>query len=317
MVYEVPELLCLSVHSPTWRSVPLMRVYHRILVSLIKMMATGDLSQRNEDDQKDGLRTKGVLNEPAPETDGDFMTSLARGLEVMQSFSGKNRQMTISQISIRTGISRAAVRRCLYTLSKLGFAGSYDQKHFFLSPKVLSLGHAYFSSTPLTQIAQPILDRLSAALSESCSVATLQGSEVIYIARAAVSRIMSIDLHVGSRLPAYCTSMGRVLLANLPPDQLRSYFAGAALVGRTDRTVISVAKLKSILELVKRNCYAIVDQELEVGLRSMAVPIRNSNEVVIAALNVGCHAQRISIREMQATFLPQLREAARDIESML
>jgi IclR family pca regulon transcriptional regulator len=249
--------------------------------------------------------------------DGDFMTSLARGLSVMQAFSEHKRQLTVSQISVQTGISRAAVRRCLHTLVKLGFAGSHDQKHFFLCPKVLSLGHAYFSSTSLAKIARPVLERLSGVLSESCSLATLEDFEVFYVARAAVSRIMSIDLHVGSRLPAYCTSMGRVLLANLPPQQLEGYLARTELRRHTDRTVVSVAKLKGILEIVKRNGYAIVDKELEIGHRSLAVPIRNTTGEVLAALNVGCHAQRISIRDLQTTFLPHLREAAHEVELML
>jgi IclR family pca regulon transcriptional regulator len=251
------------------------------------------------------------------DSDGDFMTSLARGLAVVQAFSQAGQQLTVSSISQQTGISRAAVRRCLYTLSKLGFAGSYDQKQYFLRPKVLALGHAYFSSNPLAKVAQPVLERVSRTLAESCSVATLQDLEVFYIARAAVSRIMSIDLHVGTRLPAYCTSMGRVLLANLPEEQLRAYFAQATLARKTDRTVTSIAKLKAILELVRRSGYAIVDQELEIGLRSLAVPIRNARGEAIASMNVGCHAQRISLRDMQTTFLRTLREAAREIETML
>jgi IclR family pca regulon transcriptional regulator len=248
--------------------------------------------------------------------DGDFMTSLARGLAVMQSFSQHKRPLTVSQISVQTGISRAAVRRCLHTLVELGFAGSQDQHHFFLRPKVVSLGHAYFSSTPLAKIAQPVLEQLSGILSESCSVATLEDSEVFYIARAAVSRIMSIDLRVGSRLPAYCTSMGRVLLAYLRTDQLEAYLARVVLTRHTDKTVVSVAKLKQILESVQRSGYAVVDQELELGLRSLAVPIRNSSGTVIAALNVGCHAPRISIRELQTTFLPHLRRAALEIGAL-
>lgn len=251
------------------------------------------------------------------ESDGDFMTSLARGLAVMQTFSQHKRQLTVSQISAHTGISRAAVRRCLHTLVQLGFAGCDDQQHFFLRPKVLSLGHAYFSSTPLAKVAQPVLEQLSGVLSESCSVATLEGSEVFYIARAAVSRIMSIDLKVGSRLPAFCTSMGRVLLAHLRHEQLDAYLAHVVLMPHTNRTVVSVPKLRQLVETARRNGYAIVDQELEVGLRSIAVPIRDTAGSVIAALNVGCHAQRISIREMQTMFLPQLRKAALEIGALL
>ena len=250
------------------------------------------------------------------ESDRDFMTSLARGLTVMQTFSANRRQLTVSQISAQTGISRAAVRRCLYTLVKLGFAGSQDQQHFFLSPKVLSLGHAS-SSAPLAKIAQPILEHLSGVLHESSSVATLGEFDVIYIARAAVSRIMSIDLKVGSRLPAFCTSMGRVLLANLRAEQLETYFRHVGLTRYTERTIVSPAQLRRILEGVKRTGYAIVDQELEIGLRSLAVPIRTSAGLVVAALNVGCHAQRINIRELQSAFLPRLRQAALEIGSLI
>ncbi|HWR17690.1 MAG TPA: IclR family transcriptional regulator C-terminal domain-containing protein [Terriglobales bacterium] len=264
-------------------------------------------SEENHDSPENG----------AKEVDGDFMTSLARGLSVIQAFSQHKRQLTVSQISILTGISRAAVRRCLHTLSKLGFAGTHDQQHYYLRPKVLSLGQAYFSSTPLGKVAQPVLDHLSTELSESCSVATLEDFEVFYIARAAVSRIIAIDLRVGSRLPAYCTSMGRVLLAYLRPEEVDAYLARGPFPPRTDRTVVSVAKLKHVLETVRRNEYALVDQELEVGLRSLAVPIRASSGEVVAALNVGCHAQRTSVREMQTAFLPLLRRAATEIGNLI
>src|SRR5579859_3986623 len=147
--------------------------------------------------------------------DPNFMTSLARGLAVIQAFSQRQRELTVSQISVKTGFSRAAVRRCLYTLGKLGFAASDDGRHFYLRPRVLALGHSYISSMPLAAMAQPILENVSHILHESCSIATLDRTEIIYIARANVTRIMSIDLGVGSRLPAFCTSMGRVLMAEL------------------------------------------------------------------------------------------------------
>ena len=262
-------------------------------------------------------RRRAKANVEKADSDRDFMTSLARGLAVMQAFSQAGQQLTVSHISQQTGISRAAVRRCLHTLNELGFAGTYDRKQFFLRPKVLTLGQAYFSSNPLARVAQPVLDRVSRLLAESCSVATLQDQEVFYIARAAVSRIMSIDLYVGARLPAYCTSMGRVLLAYLSERQLQAYLSRATLARHTDRTVVSIAKLKDILEEVRRSGHAIVDQELEIGLRSLAIPIRNARGEVIAAMNVGCHAQRIGLRDMQTTFLRALREAAREIEAML
>jgi IclR family pca regulon transcriptional regulator len=244
------------------------------------------------------------------EGDRDFIVSFARGLAIMQAFSQRNRQLTVSQISTQISVSRAAVRRSLLTLVKLGFAGTHDEQHYFLCPKVLSLGQAYFSSTPIARVAQPVLEQLSGILYESCSIATLDRYEVFYMARAAVSRIMSVDLKVGSRLPAFCTSMGRVLLANLPPERLEKYLEHVVMTRYTDKTVDSVARLRRVLDATKRLDYAIVDQELEIGLRSLAVPIRNSGGDTIAALNVGCHAQRINIREMQMTFLPHMQRAA-------
>jgi len=256
---------------------------------------------------------------PFDEYSGDpnFMTSLARGLAVIQAFSTQKRQLTISQVSTKTGFSRAAVRRCLYTLIKLGFAGSDDSHHFFLQPRILALGHSYISSMPLAASAQPVLDHVSHVLHESCSIATLEGLDIIYVARANVTRIMSIDLGVGSRLPAFCTSMGRVLLANLPPAELESFFERVQLTRHTSRTIVTTEKLRQALRLVARNGYSLVDQELEIGLRSMAVPIQNPNGKVVAALNVGAHAQRLSIQELQTKFLPQLRATARELSMLL
>ena len=249
--------------------------------------------------------------------DPDFMTSLARGLAVIQAFSQKKRQLTISQVSAKTGFSRAAVRRCLYTLAKLGFAGSDDNRHFYLRPRVLALGHSYISSMPLATAAQPILEHFSRLMHESCSIATLDGLDIVYVARANVTRIMAIDLGVGSRLPAFCTSMGRVLLAHLPPDELESFLARIQFTRYTERTIVTVDKLRPVLRLALRNGYSIVDQELELGLRSMAVPIQNPSGKVVAAVNVGAHAQRVSNQDMLNKFLPHLRAAAQELCMLL
>jgi len=249
----------------------------------------------------------------AAEGDPNFMTSLARGLSVLQAFSQKRRQLSISQLSKLTGLSRASVRRCLYTLAKLGFAGSDDAGKFFLRPKVLALGYAYLSSMPLAATAQPVLEHVSHILHESCSIATLDGTDIIYLARANVTRIMAIDLGVGSRLPAFCTSMGRVLLASLPPQQLEPLLQRVTFTRYTDRTVSSLEKLRQVLNAVRATGYAVVDQELELGLRSMAIPIQSPTGQVIAALNVGAHAQRITIPGMQTKFLPHLRAAAQEL----
>jgi IclR family transcriptional regulator, pca regulon regulatory protein len=182
---------------------------------------------------------------------------------------------------------------------------------------VLGLGHSYISSMPLAAAAQPVLEHVSHVLHESCSIATLDGMEIIYIARANVTRIMSIDLGVGSRLPAFCTSMGRVLLADLAPDKLEEYLARVEFKRFTDRTVVNAEKLRQVLKVVQRNGYSIVDQELELGLRSMAVPLRNPEGRVVAALNVGAHAQRISIQDLQTRFFPQLQAAAQELCMLL
>lgn len=245
--------------------------------------------------------------------DPNFMTSLARGLLVIQTFTQQTPQMTISQLSVRTGLSRAAVRRCLYTLTKLGFAGTDDGQRYQLRPKMTTLSHAYAASSTLSSAAQPILERMSAALHESFSVATLDGDEIVYIARTQVTRLMAVDLHIGSRLPAFCTSMGRVLLAHLPAEQLENYLAHVKLTQYTNRTVNSVDKLRMALRNVRRNGYALVDQEFEVGLRSMAVPVYAPTGKVVATLNLSGHAPRMPIMEMQARFLPHLRNAANEL----
>jgi len=260
----------------------------------------------------------GITATPATQLDqfkGDpnFMTSLARGLLVIQAFSQRKMHLSISQLSKSTGLSRASVRRCLHTLSKLGFAGTDDSRNFHLRPRVLSLGHSYLSSMPLASAAQPILEQLSQILRESSSIALLDGVDIIYVARANVTRIMSIDLGIGSRLPAFCTSMGRVLLANLAPEELQKMLPRIEFTRHTEKTITSVEKLRQALAAVRRDGYAIIDQELEIGLRSMAVPIRNPNGRVVAAINVGAHAQRVAIPDMQTRFLPYLRAAAQEL----
>jgi IclR family transcriptional regulator, pca regulon regulatory protein len=245
--------------------------------------------------------------------DPNFMTSLARGILVIQAFSEQKQQLSISQLSRRTGLSRASVRRCLYTLSKLGFAGTDDGRNFCLRPRVLTLGHSYLSSAPLATSAQPILEHLSQILHESCSVALLDGIEIVYVARAHVSRIMAIELGVGTRLPAFCTSMGKVLLANLAASELEGLLPRIEFTRYTERTVNSIEKLRQALAVVRKEGYAINDQELEAGLRSMAVPVRNAAGKVVAAINVGAHAERVSVLDMQTRFLPYLRAAAQEL----
>ena len=233
------------------------------------------------------------------------------------AFSDHRRSLSIPEISELTGFSRAAVRRCLYTLAKLGYV-SPGPRTFDLEPKVLELGHAYLSSTPLVPAAQPILDRLCEQVRESCSVSILDGNDILYVARSSTTvRILSVDLGVGSRLPAYCTSMGRVLLAFQTEHRLQEYFAQAKFTACTKHTITSRAKLMDELTEVRKKGYAIVDQELEIGLRSISVPVRAKGNSVIAAMNVGTQAARVSIEELQERIHPQLHRAAHHLSGLL
>jgi len=249
--------------------------------------------------------------------DPNFMTSLARGLAVIRAFSQQRKRLSIANISNKTGIPRAAVRRCLYTLARLGYVTA-DERDFSLNPKILTLGHAYLSSTPLSASAQPFLDRIANAVHESCSVAILDEDEILYVARSATtSRIMSVDLSIGSRLPAYCTSMGRVMLAGLSPSQLGAYLSRVKLQPFTVHTMTSRDKLLQALEKVRQDGYAIVDQELEIGLRSVAVPVKDISGKVVAAMNIGAQASRVPVSEMKSKFLAHLATAAAELGLLL
>lgn len=249
-------------------------------------------------------------------TDPSFMTSLARGLAVIRAFADSRRSLTIAQISQKTGIPRAAVRRCLHTLKQLGYADA-DVNNFSLRPKILTLGYSYLSSTPLTVSSQPYLNNISRSLGESCSLAVLDEGEVLYVARSAASRVMSVALNTGSRLPAYCTSLGRAMLAHLSDDQLKAYFDKVKLRAMTDKSVVSQKRLREILAGVRENGYALIDEELEVGLRSIAVPVRGATGNVLAALNVGVQAARFTPRQMEEQFLPALRRGAEELSILL
>lgn len=249
-------------------------------------------------------------------TDPSFMTSLARGLAVVKAFSDQRRAMTIAQLSHKTGIPRAAVRRCLYTLKQLGYADS-EANNFYLKPKILTLGYSYLSSTPLTVSAQPCLNQVSQILGESCSLAVLEQDEVLYISRSQTSRVMSIALNAGSRLPAYCTSLGRIMLASLAPADLDAYLNRVALRPHTDRTVVSEERLREILAEIRQQGFAVVEEELEIGLRSIAVPVRGATGTVVAALNVGAQATRVSRAQMEQAFLPVLLNAAAELSVLL
>jgi IclR family pca regulon transcriptional regulator len=260
--------------------------------------------------------TRTIAEEIDALADPDFMTSLARGLAVLRAFADSRKPQTIAQISQQTGIPRAAVRRCLHTLRQLGYVDA-ELNNFTLRPKVLTLGYSWLSSTPLTAAAQPCLNAVSKALGESSSLAVLEEDQVLYVARAATSRVMSVSLSAGSRLPAYCSSLGRVLLAQLAPDELDAYLARTTLAPMTPHTVTDPARLRDVLAQVRRDGYAVNNEELELGLRSIAVPVRGASGRVLAALNVGAHATRVTPERMVDEFLPVLRQGAQELALLL
>lgn len=247
--------------------------------------------------------------------DPEFMTSLARGLAVLRCFADEQRPMTVAQASRLTGLSRAAVKRCLHTLARLGYVAQ-DGVRYTLRPRVLALGYAYLSSSTLAMRAQPLLDGLRDEMHESCSLGVIEEDEVYYVARAEVSRIMSIALRVGSRLPLYCTSMGRVLLAGQGRAAQEAYLRRTELAPRTAGTITDPAALLALFAHVAEEGYAIVNEELEPGLRSIAVPVLDAQGGVVAAINVGTQAARVTLAELRARYLPPLRRAARELSSM-
>lgn len=245
-------------------------------------------------------------------TDPSFMTSLARGLAVIKAFSDHRRAMTIAQLSLKTGIPRAAVRRCLYTLKQLGYADS-EANNFFLKPGILALGYAYLSSTPLTVAAQPYLNELSHRAKESCVLAVLENHEVMYMARSVGPRALSLALNTGSRMPAHCTALGRVLLAGLSAAQLDRYFAAANLASYTPRTITSEHKLRDILFEVRQRGFAVVEEEMEIGLRAIAVPVRGASGATVAALGIGAQVARVSRDAIEDQLLPSLLNVSNEI----
>lgn len=246
------------------------------------------------------------------QSDPDFMQSLARGLMVMEAFVDLGPDQSIASLARYTGLPRGVVGRCLHTLVMTGYVAQ-DERSFSVRPKVLGLARAYLSDRSLSAIAQPLLENLRDRLGESCSLGVLDGADVLYVARASQSRIMAIGLHVGSRLPAWCTSMGRILLAAMPADQRDALLPPVPLPQRTPHTIASLEALRALLDEIAQEGVAIVDQELEIGLRSVAVPVRNARGQVIAALNVGVHAMEHSVEHLRSNIAPALIETARMI----
>lgn len=245
----------------------------------------------------------------ALEGNPDFVLSLARGLRVIESFEGRSEGQSAADISRTTHLSRAAVRRCLITLQMLGYVESVGRS-YRLRTRVLKLGFSYLSSNALPAIVQPTLERITELVHESCSLSVLDDEEIVYIGRSTAKRVMSVGLSVGSRLPAYCTSMGRVLLGALPESELTRYLDRVELKELTPKTITDKHLLGEISRRVRTDGFAVTDEELELGLRSIAVPVKNHQHRVVAAMNIGVHAARVSSAEMIHRFLPILQENA-------
>lgn len=246
----------------------------------------------------------------------DFVQSLERGLAVIRAFDHRHPEMTLSEVAARTGVTRAVARRFLLTLAALGYVRS-DGRFFSLTARVLELGYAYLSSLSLPEIAESHLEALVARVNESSSVSVLDGHDVVYVARVPVSRIMTVSISVGTRFPAYATSMGRVLLAGLPPDELAAYLSSVSIEPLTARTLTSVDALRAELAKVRTQGWSLVNQELEEGLRALAVPVRDRTGTVVAAVNVSAHASRTSLESMRRDLLPSLLKTAAHIEADL
>jgi IclR family transcriptional regulator, pca regulon regulatory protein len=250
------------------------------------------------------------------EGDPDFVLSLARGLRVIEAFEGHTGGRSVADVARLTGLSRAAVRRSLKTLQVLGYAES-SGPIYRLTTRVLRLGFSYLSSASLPTLAQPLLERITEAVHESSSLSVLEGDEIVYIARSASKRIMSVGLSVGSRLPAFCTSMGRVLLAAMSEEHLSNYLKNAQFRALTPMTITDKRLLREIVVRIRTDGFAVTDEELELGLRSIAVPVRTRNGRVVAAMNIGVHAARVSAAEMIHRFLPILQEKAHALGEVL
>lgn len=249
-------------------------------------------------------------------TRSDYVAALARGLDVIGAFADREENLTLTEIAKIVNLSRATVRRNLITLVALGYVEERE-RYFRLAPKILTLARAYLSSNMLPRVAAPFLESISEQLGEPCSISILHGTEVIYVGRSTNKRLAALMGDVGSRRPAYCTSMGRVLLANLNERELDHYFSNVTLRALTKFTLTDEAAIRQVLEKVRKQEYCLSDQETEMDLRTIAIPLRNAAGKVVATLHVATQASRTTKRTVVETFLPVLRKAAAEIRPLL
>jgi IclR family pca regulon transcriptional regulator len=246
----------------------------------------------------------------------DFLEALARGIKVLTAFSDQRRQMTLADMARAVDLPRATVRRSLYTLGRLGYVET-DGRLFRLAPKVLELATVYLRANGASAVLQPCCERIAAAVQDACSAAVLDGEEVVMIAHAAPVRLIAVGAGIGFRLPAFCTSLGRVLLAALPDAGLDDFIARLAPDAVTSHTIIDKVRLRAAVLDVRRTGYAFVDQEAELGFRSVSVPVRRHDGTTVAALNIGTRIERASPETMTGPFLAMLRDAAAAAQPLL
>ena len=249
--------------------------------------------------------------------DKDFLKTLDRGLAIIKSFDADTPRMTLSEVARKNSMSRASARRFLLTLQSLGYVIKVDDS-FQLTAKILEVGHQFLNNLNFIEVITPFMREASRLLYRACSASILNETDIIYIARIpSQHQILSVNLNIGSRLPAYCTSMGRVLLGNLSAQELDTYFKQAELISHTPHTITDVKRLLSLINLARKEGYCFVNQELEENLCSVAVPIRNQEGKVLCAINVGMPVGQLKIREIKSDILPVLQEAASRAEAIL
>jgi IclR family pca regulon transcriptional regulator len=246
----------------------------------------------------------------------DFIESLDRGLRVLEVFGTSRQPMTLSDLAKAAGLPRATARRILFTLERAGFVTT-DGKLFRLMPRVLVLASSYLASNHVVSVLQPALDKLSNEAQEISSMAILDGNDVVFIARASPTRIFAAGIDIGYRLPAFCTSVGRVLLSRLSDGELAAALERMPLTALTPFTVTDKKKLLKVIIADRAQGYSLVDREAEPGFRSVSVPVRRYDGAVVAAINMGAHVDRVSAEEMVERFLPRLQETAASVKSLL
>jgi IclR family pca regulon transcriptional regulator len=256
------------------------------------------------------------LSSENPEEGRDYVRALARGLSVIECFDEEHAQMTLSDVAKRTGLTRPSARRALLTLQSLGYAAG-DGQRFTLTPRALRLGYAYLSSQPLWKLAEPYIRDVGRKIGQTCSIAVLDGDDIVFVARHAAKRIINDYVTIGFRWPAYPTSLGRVLLSGLPQAEVDAFLARVKLVKLTPHTIVQRTKLRRIIDEVRERGWACTDRELDPSLRSIGVPIRDRSGRIIAAMNTNAPFHTIEMPDLIREYLPPLQQAAESISQLI